>query len=314
MEVYAIPCEKTSIGHKLTIREQSKSRPLPKNSEEIKTEPDDQVESASMMTQWTHPSLQLHSVRHGYFDNTGYQTPVLKRSRSVYSIGDTPENMMRPKYERWPSETETTESALPSEVQSEITESVDDDDDSSKLKGVRYPGMGLFDSANELQKRKRNQRKDESVLRNMEQTSSGIEPTEFVWTEVGEFQRTRDIYASPSIEGSPVCLSTKPSPIPAYTQNLITGIFRSANWPIPLIIRNGGTVGLRQRHQPVGSVTHDLLPGFLTQRRLPRSTLRGVETQLLIRMIRTSLGHLAADTPLWTFTTFSTIYHSPALV
>jgi len=112
--------------------------------------------------------------------------------------------MMRPKYQRWPSETETTGSLIQSEVASEITEYAEEENDNSKLKGVRYPGMGLFDSASEIQKRKRNQRKDESVLRHMEETSSCIEPTEFVWSEQGDFQRTRYIYDSPSIEGSPV--------------------------------------------------------------------------------------------------------------
>jgi hypothetical protein len=82
--------------------------------------------------------------------------------------------------------------------------SPDEDGDLSKLKGIRYPGMGLFDAASEQARRRRNQRKDESVLRLMKQTSAVIEPTEYIWTEDGTFERTRDIYATPSIEGSPV--------------------------------------------------------------------------------------------------------------
>jgi len=106
-------------------------------------------------------------------------------------------------YRRWPSEANTADSVAVSDLPSESTE-FDDENDANKLKGVRYPGMGLFDSADETQKRMRNQRKDDSVLKLMEETSSGIVPNEFVWTESGEFQRVRDIYASPSIEGSPV--------------------------------------------------------------------------------------------------------------
>jgi hypothetical protein len=89
---------------------------------------------------------------------------------------------------------------------SEVTDPPEDENenDTSKLKGIRYPGMGLFDAADEDQKKRRNQRKDDSVLKQMEEISSGIEPTECVWTEIGEFQRSRDIYATPSIEGSPV--------------------------------------------------------------------------------------------------------------
>jgi len=95
-----------------------------------------------------------------------------------------------------------------SEEVSETNDFPEDELDSSKLKGVRYPGMGLFDSADETQRRMRNQRKDDSVLKQMEQSSAVIEPNEFVWNEDGEFQRVRDIYASPSIEGSPVRFSS----------------------------------------------------------------------------------------------------------
>ena len=168
------------------------------------------------MSHWiTDPNnapLQFHNLRHGhsYMDPPGFQTPVMKRSRSDYSAPDTPDNnMFAGKYARWPSETATSDSILPSsEVTSEITE-FDDDDESSKLKGIRYPGMGLFDSANEQQKRKRNQRKDESVLKLMEEASTTIEQKEFIYSEDWTFQRERDVYASPSIyEGSPVRLSS----------------------------------------------------------------------------------------------------------
>ncbi|KAK3939686.1 hypothetical protein QBC46DRAFT_436961, partial [Diplogelasinospora grovesii] len=170
---------------------QSKPRTAIQHHELIKTEPGDYAESMPTIAHWAtapDPSLHSHGARQSYVDDSIYRTPSFRRTRSDYPV--TPVNQMRTRNQRW--STTTT-----------ITEFADDDNDSGRLKGVRYPGMGLFDSASELQKRKRNQRKDESVLRQMEQTSSGIEPTEFVWTEDGEFQRTRDIYASPSIEGSP---------------------------------------------------------------------------------------------------------------
>ncbi|KAK4132313.1 hypothetical protein BT67DRAFT_85604 [Trichocladium antarcticum] len=151
--------------------------------------------------QYHNGSVHYHNGGQG-FDPCDFQTPILKRSRSDLSVPDTPDNVSRSKYRRWPSEMETN-SVIVSESTSETIELLDDDNDYSKLKGVRYPGMGLFDSADSAQKRMRNQRKDDSVLKLMEQASSGIEPTEFVWTEDGEFQRTRDVYASPSIDGSP---------------------------------------------------------------------------------------------------------------
>jgi hypothetical protein len=173
----------------------------------IKPDPDEYSEPLQAAAHW---AAHWEDHQQGHFDNSSYHTPNMKRSRSDRSIPTTPDNGTRPKYyRRWPSEAETAESVPVSELPSESTE-FDDDNDVSKLKGVRYPGMGLFDSADEIQKRMRNQRKHDSVLKQMEVTSSGIEPNEFVWAEDGEFQRIRDIYASPSIEGSPVSQDSCP--------------------------------------------------------------------------------------------------------
>ncbi|KAK3500567.1 hypothetical protein B0T13DRAFT_502056 [Neurospora crassa] len=178
----------------------------------VKNEPaGEQLDHTPVLAHWiTDPnnaSFQFHNLRHGhsYLDPPAFQTPVMKRPRSDYSAPDTPENMFASKYTRWPSETATSDSILPSsEVTSEITEFDEEDDESSKLKGIRYPGMGLFDSANEQQKRKRNQRKDESVLKLMEEASTTIEQKEVIYNEDWTFQRERDVYASPSdFEGSP---------------------------------------------------------------------------------------------------------------
>ncbi|KAH8884435.1 hypothetical protein GQ53DRAFT_879862 [Thozetella sp. PMI_491] len=171
----------------LTRSRQTKSRiqvPVNRDVEDLKAEPEDPRQEYGII----HP---------------GYHAALLKNNNE-YSASASPDNLVRVKYERWPSasDTVTTESAPASE---NATECGDEGNDTSKLKGVRWPGMGLFDSANEDQKRKRNQRKDESVLKHMEETSYSVEPTEFVWTGEGglQLQRTRDIYDSPSVEGSP---------------------------------------------------------------------------------------------------------------
>ncbi|KAK4240770.1 hypothetical protein C8A03DRAFT_12898 [Achaetomium macrosporum] len=149
----------------------------------IKPDPEGYGEHPSAMGHWPAETVSFQDGRHGHFDNAGYGTPNMKRSLSDGSTPITPENEIRARYYR-------------------STEFFDDDTDINKLKGVKYPGMGLFDSADETQKRMRNQRKDDSVLKQMEETSYGIEPNEIIW-ENGEFQRIRDIYATPSIEGSP---------------------------------------------------------------------------------------------------------------
>lgn len=151
-----------------------------------------------------------------------YPPPNLKRSRSDESTPQTPENERVRPYRRWPSETETTGSVPVFELPSEGIDP-NDEDEANKLKGVRYPGMRMFDSADETQRRMRNQRKDVSVLKQMEQTSSSIEPNEVVWTEDGELQRVRDIYATPSIDGSPVRFPNPISVIPLLIEFFFLG-------------------------------------------------------------------------------------------
>lgn len=76
----------------------------------------------------------------------------------------------------------------------------------SKLKGVYWPGMDLFDSATAEMKRMRNQKKDGTALQQMKRSSAGIEPTEWVFNADGEFRRARDIFDE-STESSPVSVS-----------------------------------------------------------------------------------------------------------
>ncbi|KAK3996414.1 hypothetical protein QBC44DRAFT_355578 [Cladorrhinum sp. PSN332] len=171
----------------------------------MKAEPEDFDQIEPMTTPWTNSASntgQYSVLRQNPFDVAGYQTPVLKRVSDDFSVPSTPDPS-RSISRRSLSDPEVAESIETSELASDRQHISDDDSDLNKLKGVIYPGMGLFDSASEYQKRRRNQRKDESVLRNMIETSATITATEYVWDEDGDFQRTRDIYATPSVEGSP---------------------------------------------------------------------------------------------------------------
>jgi hypothetical protein len=74
------------------------------------------------------------------------------------------------------------------------TESDDEPENSgdwTKLKGVYWPGMGIFDSATKQGKRIRNQKKDGSVLAQMIKTSAEVQPTEQIYSETGELRRER---------------------------------------------------------------------------------------------------------------------------
>ncbi|KAK4172209.1 hypothetical protein QBC36DRAFT_197522 [Triangularia setosa] len=172
----------------------------------IKVEPEEFVH-AQVGFGWSSPSR-----RQGYFDNSSFQTPTTSRSRDSLALPSTPQTQhsMVLRSRRFPSES-TAVSGTTSELQSEtteISEDINDGDNATKLKGVVYDGMGLFDSATTPQKKKRNQRKDASVLEKMEQTSRDITSVETVYelTQEGlKRLRYRDVYDSPSIDGSPVC-------------------------------------------------------------------------------------------------------------
>lgn len=141
---------------------------------------------------------------HGPGDNsfeTLYGTPSYN-DHCAYPFPDSPQSSAYIKKETSQSGTETANTSF-------LAEAVDVDDggDASKLKGTIYPGMGLFDAATPLQKRKRNQKKHASVVRNMELTSASIGRDEEVWDiTMSQVTRTRDVYASPSIDGSPVSI------------------------------------------------------------------------------------------------------------
>ncbi|PSR97557.1 hypothetical protein BD289DRAFT_92277 [Coniella lustricola] len=64
--------------------------------------------------------------------------------------------------------------------------------------------MRIFDAATPEMRRMRNQKKDRSVLANMLITSESVEQVECVWDEgMSKIDRTRNVYDSPSVDGSP---------------------------------------------------------------------------------------------------------------
>jgi hypothetical protein len=82
----------------------------------------------------------------------------------------------------------------------------------TRLKGVYWPGMDLFDSATPEMKRKRNQKKDISVVEQLELNSKEVEPTELIFTPLGSFKRQRRISGSTFDESSPIKEELSPQP------------------------------------------------------------------------------------------------------
>lgn len=76
----------------------------------------------------------------------------------------------------------------------------EDDDDTSKLKGIVWPGMGLFDAATPELKKKRNQKKDISVSDRLANMSEGIQKEELIFSPSGSLCKKRIISGQPQPE------------------------------------------------------------------------------------------------------------------
>jgi hypothetical protein len=63
----------------------------------------------------------------------------------------------------------------------------------SKLKGIIYPGMDLFDAATPDEARRRNQKKDVSIVKNLENRSKLVQPTETVYGGDWDMKKQRHI-------------------------------------------------------------------------------------------------------------------------
>jgi len=100
----------------------------------------------------------------------------------------------------------------------EETEGEDDVDqpmpnECNKLKGIYWPGMDIFDSATPDMRRKRNQKKDISVVEQLEASSREVEASELIFTpDHFSFKKKRDISGLPEEDSSPTRSDTPPLP------------------------------------------------------------------------------------------------------
>lgn len=133
------------------------------------------------------PHLQHHWETDSRASSRSYTNPDYDTS-SEYS--DPSEQRHRYRY------TATTSCAIaddPAEAADPMAVS-----ESTKLKGVYWPGMDIFDSATPEMRRKRNQKKDSSVVEQLELNSQEVEATELIFTPQGSFKRQRRISSSDS--------------------------------------------------------------------------------------------------------------------
>ena len=83
------------------------------------------------------------------------------------------------------------------------------------LKGIKWPGMSLFDSASFEEQRRRNQTKDDSILGRMELNSAAVEQIERIYWPDGALKKARLITGN--VESSP-SRSPKIQPAPSKRQ------------------------------------------------------------------------------------------------
>ncbi|MCJ1415048.1 hypothetical protein MMC32_001378 [Xylographa parallela] len=83
-----------------------------------------------------------------------------------------------------------------------IEELEDKASECTKLKGICWPGMDIFDSASPDTRRRRNQKKDGAVLEQMKANSAEVEPTELIFYSGGQLKKSR--YITGQVESSPV--------------------------------------------------------------------------------------------------------------
>jgi len=106
------------------------------------------------------------------------------------------------------------------------------------LKGTKWPGMGLFDAASRELQKKRNQKKDGSVLRRLEKLSEKVDPRETVHSAAGVVLKRRhmdDLENDSPVEGE----FTIPPPTPRR---------RKSKQPRP-IQQDKGTRKVRRRSE-----------------------------------------------------------------
>jgi hypothetical protein len=145
--------------------------------------------------------------------------PYNRRDSLVTGNGDrlSPQSY---RYPEPPSRRSNSSTPSPSKTSSTPGREVDEaagygEASNNKLKGVFWPGMDIFDSATLAARRRRNQKKDQSSINQLEIASKEVEPTELVFTTPNwELKKEKAITGNVDSSSSPF----KPSPVKRETR------------------------------------------------------------------------------------------------
>ncbi|KAK4561191.1 hypothetical protein LTR86_005146 [Recurvomyces mirabilis] len=214
------------------------------------------------------PGCAFSMEQMGYFNTTRYipqawpespyaGTPPMKQeSFSSEGISDDeddsfvlepapqPRRMATARRRRNDSNDETSQSFLVDEEWDEIGETTSD---VAKLKGLVWPGMAMFDSATPDMRRKRNQKKDYSVIEQLMATSVVVEPEEMVFDSEGNLRRQRLIDGNPEIDDDESLLSGEIEPEPELPKK------RVARRPRTALVEKNRNTGRLMRNRPASA-------------------------------------------------------------
>ncbi|KAM3414984.1 hypothetical protein BST61_g10121 [Cercospora zeina] len=139
-------------------------------------------------------------------------SPSTIKQESVSSFEDDDDDIYEPIAGRPPRRRANNSMSALSQLDEMSDLGEDAANDNTKLKGIIWPGMDIFDSATPDMKRRRNQKKDARVLRALQATSEIVEPTECVYDTTGELRREREITGLPPSEDDLIEGESEPEP------------------------------------------------------------------------------------------------------
>lgn len=138
--------------------------------------------------------------------NSGQQTRERSPSEMTYPDPSTlSETLQVQTFHHISAEVQhTSQNAATESEEEKYTPTVDDQGpvQSPVLKGIQWPGMNIFDSASPEAQRKRNQKKTNSIMLQMELNSNAVEPLERIFWPEGELKKERIITGM--VESSPI--------------------------------------------------------------------------------------------------------------
>lgn len=238
--IATIPWDCLTEGSEQRVR--NDSRPAT-HLDPVKCEPEDVFDHVSDFTPSSHAHMPLSTWHqspgvqgwpqlpfwNGAYFGSGFQQDFIYSTGYAHNntyAADEDDAETSSKYEPSDIEDEVDTGLLPSEDTLDtivleqdsklVPEHVDDEERErihfrKYLKGEisRLEGVGGFDAAPEEQRRKRNQKKDPSVLVHMEASSRAVQTLEQVTDLNFTHVRWRDVYDEPSVAGSEVCCNSE---------------------------------------------------------------------------------------------------------